>query len=96
MTTTSETALIETIEALRRQVAALEDRLARMEATGVPAREKEELPEELVVVLSAAIAAFLGKRPRIKSIRLVRSPAWAQEGRAFIQASHRLNFPHHT
>jgi methylmalonyl-CoA carboxyltransferase large subunit len=94
MTTTTETALIETIEALRRQVAALEERLARMEAAAVPGQE--ELPEELVVVLSAAIAAFLGKRPHIKSIRLVRSPAWAQEGRAFIQASHRLNVPHHS
>lgn len=87
--TTTESALMEAIEALRRQVASLEERLARMEAATKP----EQPPEELIVVLSAAIAAYLGARPRIKTIRLVHSTAWAQQGRAYIQASHRLTAP---
>jgi methylmalonyl-CoA carboxyltransferase large subunit len=51
----------------------------------------EGLSEELVLVLSAAIAAFLGKRPHIRQIRLIGSAAWAQEGRVTIQASHALS-----
>jgi methylmalonyl-CoA carboxyltransferase large subunit len=104
MTTPSESLLIETLEALRRQVAALEERIGRLEGSvpaapqpaAAPAAPSEEpISEETLIVLSAAIAAFLGKRPRIRSIRLLRSTAWAQEGRAFIQASHRLNVPRH-
>jgi methylmalonyl-CoA carboxyltransferase large subunit len=49
-----------------------------------------ELTEELVLVISAAIAAFLGKKPYIRQIRLVTSPTWAQVGRVSIQASHAL------
>ena len=48
----------------------------------------EPLSEELVLVISAAIAAFLGKRPHIRQIRLLGSAAWAQQGRLTIQASH--------
>jgi hypothetical protein len=54
-------------------------------ADGTPAAE---LDEELLLVLSAAVAAFLGKRPRIRQVRLVNSATWAQQGRAGIHASH--------
>jgi methylmalonyl-CoA carboxyltransferase large subunit len=49
------------------------------------------LSEEVVLVISAAIAAFLGKKAHIRGIRLVSSPAWAQQGRVTIQASHSLS-----
>ncbi len=56
----------------------------------------EELSPEILMVLSAAVAAFLGKRARIRSARLRTgqdpSSAWAQQGRVFVQASH--NLPH--
>jgi methylmalonyl-CoA carboxyltransferase large subunit len=51
----------------------------------------EGLSEEIVLVMSAAIAAFLGKRPHIRQIRLIGSAAWAQQGRVTIQASHALS-----
>ena len=47
-----------------------------------------EVDEELLLVLSAAVAAFLGKRPRIRQVRLVNSRTWTQQGRAGIHASH--------
>jgi methylmalonyl-CoA carboxyltransferase large subunit len=53
--------------------------------------EGEGLSEELVLVISAAIAAFLGKVPHIRQIRLLGSAAWAQQGRVTIQASHALS-----
>jgi methylmalonyl-CoA carboxyltransferase large subunit len=49
------------------------------------------LSEELVLVISAAIAAFLGKKAHIRQIRLIGSAVWAQQGRVTIQASHALS-----
>ena len=46
--------------------------------------------EEMLAV-SAALAAYLGVRLRIRQIRLLSSPAWAQQGRVSIQASHQLH-----
>lgn len=59
-----------------------------------PTKQTDEFSEELLLVLSAAVAAYLGKRPHIRAIRLVGSSAWAQQGRVFVQASHQLNVPH--
>jgi methylmalonyl-CoA carboxyltransferase large subunit len=56
--------------------------------------EEESLSEELIIVIGAAIAAYLGKKPRIRQIRLLGGPAWAQQGRVTIQASHALATRH--
>jgi methylmalonyl-CoA carboxyltransferase large subunit len=53
--------------------------------------EEEPISEETLVVISAAAAAYLGERPHIRQVRLIRTGAWAQEGRVTIQASHRLH-----
>jgi methylmalonyl-CoA carboxyltransferase large subunit len=50
-----------------------------------------EISEETLLAISAAVAAYLGVRAHIKTIRLIGSGAWAQQGRVFLQASHRLN-----
>lgn len=49
------------------------------------------ISEEEILAVSAALAAFFGVRMRIRSIRLMGSPVWAQQGRVSIQASHRLH-----
>jgi methylmalonyl-CoA carboxyltransferase large subunit len=54
----------------------------------------ESIDEETILVISAAVAAFLGKRPRIRQVRLLGSAAWAQAGRVTIQASHALTHTH--
>jgi methylmalonyl-CoA carboxyltransferase 12S subunit len=57
----------------------------------VPTPEAAEAPgEDIVLVLAAAVAAFLGERARVHQIRLISSSAWAQQGRVSIQGSHRL------
>ena len=61
-----------------------------------PAAIQPEAPvagisEEEILAISAALAACLGVRVRIRQIRLIGSGAWAQEGRVSIQASHRLH-----
>src|ERR1035438_7792316 len=55
-----------------------------------PAPEASGITEEELLAISAAIAAYLGVRAHIRQIRLVSTSAWAQQGRASIQASHRL------
>jgi uncharacterized protein YkwD len=54
----------------------------------------EQLDDEILAVLTAAVAAFLGKTVRIRRARLMGplqpSNAWAQQGRVYVQASHNL------
>jgi len=75
---------------------------ARTEAAPVlkeavrPQKEKgEEVAPEMLVVIAAAVTAFLGKKVRIRSARMLQSPyeivnPWSQQGRVFVQASHNL------
>lgn len=57
-----------------------------------PAPEPEEpISEEILLAISACVAAYLGERVHVRSIRVLSSPAWAQQGRVSIQASHRLH-----
>ena len=104
--TANSSQVAEALEALRQELARLGERVAALEgAVGVKPRvaapsapaadnkrpaEAEGLSEELLMVISAAVAAFLGKRPHIRQIRLLGSAAWAQQGRTTIQASHAL------
>ncbi len=83
------------IEALSARVAALEPQapVASPPAPEVKI-EQEGISEEVILAISAAIAAFLGKRPRIRQIRLIGTGAWAQQGRVSIQASHALALRH--
>jgi len=110
--------LLKVLEALTTQLAALNQRLDKLQTAGLPiagavaaapvpapepapalapaeegiaaALSEEEQGEELLLAISAAVAAYLGKRPRIRAIRLVSTGDWAQQGRVFVQASHSL------
>jgi methylmalonyl-CoA carboxyltransferase large subunit len=53
--------------------------------------EEEPISEETLLAIAAAVAAYLGERAHIRQVRLIRTGAWAQEGRVSIQASHRLH-----
>jgi hypothetical protein len=57
--------------------------------------EDGEITAEIMAVIAAATTAFLGKKVRILSAKLLESPqefvnAWSQQGRVFVQASHNL------
>lgn len=68
---------------------------APVAAAAPTAAAAEPIDEELILVISAAVAAYLGYKPRLRQIRLLGSTTWAQQGRATIQASHDLN-PRHS
>ena len=50
------------------------------------------ISEEELLAISATLAAWLGVQAHIRQIRLIRTGAWAQQGRVTIQASHRLYY----
>lgn len=95
--------LLDAVESLRGEVARLSERLAAIEkaapaqvgaASPEAVRPDEAIAPELVFAISAAVAAFLGKRAHVRQIRLLGSAAWAQQGRVTVQASHRLEVQH--
>jgi methylmalonyl-CoA carboxyltransferase large subunit len=54
-----------------------------------------EVTPEMLIVIAAAVTAFLGKKVRVRSAKLLETPyelfnPWAQQGRAIVQASHNL------
>ncbi len=58
----------------------------------------EELSQETLAVIAAAVAAYLGKSVRLRGARRLPQEevsTWAQQGRVYIQASHNLGISHH-
>ena len=56
-----------------------------------PPPPAEEITPELLLAISAAVAAYLGERAHVRAVRLIGTTRWSQEGRVSIQASHYLN-----
>jgi methylmalonyl-CoA carboxyltransferase 12S subunit len=91
-------ALEEELHKLQQRVEKLEALLAVANAAPASAavsagKEIERgLTPEIVLAISAAVAAFLGKRATIRQIRLSGESPWAMQGRATVQASHGIEF----
>ncbi len=75
---------------LQRSVAELTLRVSRLESELAQVKdEPAPLLDETVLAISAAVAAYLGKRATIRHIRLASKPsAWAAQGRSAVQHSH--------
>lgn len=53
--------------------------------------EETEITSELLIIMSSAIAAYLGKNVRIRRARFISDQgpsSWSQQGRVSIQSSH--------
>lgn len=50
------------------------------------------VPPDVVLAISAAVTAYLGKRAKVRQVHLADSATWAQQGRASIMGSHSI--PH--
>ena len=77
--------LLETVRALTERVTQLEASLQEQEAAGIP--------EEVVIAISAAVAAFLGHRAKVKQLHYRTGAAYAQQGRAVVQGRHDTHTP---
>ena len=91
--------VVERPQALQSGTAPVAAPLAKVEvtapaaATGLP--HAEEVSPEILVVMAAAVTAFLGKKVRIRSAKMLQSPyeivnPWSEQGRVIVQASHNL------
>ena len=70
------------VQALAERVNALEAEIAAVRADMPP----KEVPEDVVIAISAAVAAFLGHRARLMQVRYrTGGDAWTQQGRAAVQ-----------
>jgi methylmalonyl-CoA carboxyltransferase 12S subunit len=82
------------IEELEKRIAKLESMLAAAKSDPVaqPPTVETGIRPEVVLAISAAVAAFLGKRASIRQIRWTGESPWAMQGRATVQASHGIEF----
>ena len=75
-------------------IKALEARLCPT-ATDAEKGAENHVTPEMLVVIAAAVTAYLGKKVRIRSAKLLRAQhavanQWSQQGRMIIHASHNL------
>jgi methylmalonyl-CoA carboxyltransferase large subunit len=85
--------IVEALNALKVEVTRLGERLNALEAAAARTSQATaaEVPsEELIAVIGAAVAAYLGKKAHVRQIRMISSPAWGMQGRVTIQASHHV------
>ncbi|TIC81696.1 hypothetical protein [Nocardioides sp. GY 10127] len=85
-------AVTEQLASLLAQVHALGARVERLEAELAETRTlipPPEVPPEVVLAISAAVAEFLGHRAKVKQVHYRTGAAWAQQGRAMVHG-HRI------
>jgi methylmalonyl-CoA carboxyltransferase large subunit len=58
-------------------------------------RAPTAVPPDVVLAISAAVAAYLGTRATVRQIHLAGSAGWAQQGRAAVMASHGITHRPH-
>ncbi len=89
---TELTALREQLARFQQRIDVLESERGRAPAPAVATKSAEPTlaTEELLAIISAALAAHLGVKPHIRQVRLLGGATWAQVGRVTIQASHVL------
>ena len=76
----------DTVAELRALVAELAARIQTLEEQSL--QRHPEVSEDVLLAISAACAAFLGKRAIIKQVHLPRGSMWASQGRAAVHQSH--------
>ena len=76
----------DTVSELKALVAELSARVRTLEE--VAAKQHPHVSEEVLLAISAACAAYLGKRATIKQVHLRRGSGWASQGRTAAQQSH--------
>jgi|ERR1700690_1126578 hypothetical protein len=86
----------------QRQIDALSERVRTLErsggtaaATAPTAAGTEEITPEILRTITETVAALLGRKVRIRSVKILQMPgatanSWAQQGRVVVQASHNI------
>lgn len=82
-------------ELSRRVMESSRETAAAPAATQTAVADQKAVSPDVLVIIAAAVSAFLGKKIRIRSARMSQSPyeiinPWSQQGRVSVQASHFL------
>jgi len=78
----------ETIAELKALVAKLAVRVQTLEEEA--AQRHPAVSEDVLLAISAACAAYLGERAKVKQVHLRRGGAWATQGLATVQQQHAM------
>ena len=78
----------EQFAALQEQIAGLTARVDQLEADLTKVSPSARPDPEVILAISAAVAAFLGKRAKVKQVRLRQLSSWSAQGRTTLQQSH--------
>ena len=81
----------EQIRRLTAAVTSLTDRITALETRLEAAHPTGEVPDELLLAIAAACAAYLGTRATVKQVHLRRHTTWVKQGRAEVQYSHTIS-----
>jgi len=76
----------DTVAELKALVAELVARVQTLEEQA--AERHPEISEEVLLAISAACAAYLGERAKVKQVHLRRGGSWATQGLATVQQQH--------
>lgn len=89
---TAATGVEEALQELKVLISGLSERLSALESevASLP-RPGDQMDPSVLAVISAACAAFLGKRAAVRQIHLRRDTTWARQGRADVQHSHHIS-----
>lgn len=76
-----------TMKELAEAVAKLQTRLSSVEAELEELRRRSdvEIPEDVLMAISAAVSAYLGNKGRVKAVKFARHRTWAAQGRQAVQ-----------
>jgi methylmalonyl-CoA carboxyltransferase large subunit len=76
----------DTVAELKALVAELVARVQTLEEQA--AERHPEISEDVLLTISAACAAYLGERAKVKQVHLRRGGSWATQGLATVQQQH--------
>lgn len=74
----------DTLRAMSARIDALERELKELRH-----RSDVEIPEDILMAISAAVSAYLGNSGKVRAVRFHRHRTWAQQGRRAAQTHHR-------
>ena len=79
------------VKELQEQVQALTERLTSVEAQLAALNSDKKIPEEHLVVIGAAIAAYMGHKAKVRAVRFRHQESWAAAARTRV---HNRSVPH--
>ena len=79
------------VKELQDQVQTLTERLASVEAQLAALNSDKKIPEEHLVVIGAAIAAYMGHKAKVRAVRFRHQESWAAAARGRV---HNRSVPH--